>query len=56
MFIRFIKEEIVRYFPEKIGSLEGKEMFLEESEDDYMEDNYFEKKYYESEHNLGFFG
>ena len=56
MFSRFIKEEIKRYFPEKIGSLEGKEMFLEESEDGYMEDNYYEKKYYGCENNLGFFG
>ena len=44
------------YLSEIIGSLEDKEMFLEESEDCYMEDNYYEKKYYGCENNLGFFG
>ena len=55
MFSRFIKEEIKRYFPEKIERLEGKEMFLEELEDNYIEDIYFEKKFYEYEDNLEFF-
>ena len=55
MFSKFVKEEIKRYFPEKIGSLEGKEMLLEEFEEIYIEDEYFENEFYQYEDDLEFF-
>ena len=55
MFSRFVKEEIKRQFQQKIGRLDGKELPLEEFEDNYIEDQYFEKEFYGYDDDLDFF-